>query len=358
MSAWNLRAALRPGLAQLKAYQAEPPQGDAALDANESPFEPTASFKQEALLLAAALDWRRYPDPECGRLRRAAGKVYGAAPEQVMAGNGSDELISLILTAFGGAGRKLLVPTPTFSMYSLLAKASGWQVIEEPLDADFQLGQGFLERARSEKPDLIFLGQPNNPSGALFDAGLIQKLAELPLLLVLDEAYAEFSVQSWIRQALQGPNLLVLRTLSKAYGLAGLRLGFCLGPPAVLAELNKARLPYNIDALAQALGSLALERDADFAPARAEILKGRSRLAAALKQLKGARLWPSDANFFLFSHPEAGRLHRHLLDAGLRLRRFEGGRLDGHLRASVGSPDEMDRLEAALAAFDSVVRTI
>ncbi len=356
MSTWDLSHALRPGLGQLKAYQAEPAQGDAALDANESPFEPPEGYKQAALELAASLDWRRYPDPDCQGLRRAAAKVYATAPEQVLAGNGSDELIGLILTTFGGPSKKLLLPTPTFSMYSLLGKVMGWQVLEEPLSDEFQLTAAFIERARQEKPDLIFLGQPNNPTGGLFEQAKLEELARLPLLLVLDEAYAEFSGQTWVSQTLKRSNVLVLRTLSKAYGLAGLRLGFVIGPALVLAELNKARLPYNIDALAQALGTMALERDVEFASARAEILKGRSRLYAALQGLTQAKVWPSDANFFLFSHPEAGRLQQALLAAGLRLRRFEGGRLEGHLRASVGSPREMERLEAALATFDSVVR--
>jgi histidinol-phosphate aminotransferase len=347
-------APLRPSLAGLKAYQPEPPEGDAALDANESPFAPPPEFLQRAAQAVAVLPYNRYPDPACSGLRSRLASLHGVPQDSLLFGNGSDELIPLLLAAFGGGEALCLVPRPSFSMYKLCALGLGWRVEELGLDPalGWDLSPAFVDRARALKPRLIFLASPNNPTGKALDPGLVGALAALPdCTLVLDEAYAEFGGQSRLAQALGQAGLVVLRTFSKAWGLAGLRLGWLCAQPALVAQLEKLRLPYNIDGLSQALGEAALDLAPQFQARVPQLLALKARLRAILEALPGAQLQPSDANFHLLRHPAAIALHRALLAAGLRVRRFEGGVLDGHLRISVGDAAQLDRLEAVCKAF-------
>ena len=343
---------LRPELAGLHAYQPEAPLGDAALDANENPLAPPAAWMERATERLRGAELNRYPDPACGALRAKLAALHSVPPDSLLFGNGSDELISLLLTAFGGPGAKLLVPAPTFSMYKLCALGQGWQVLEEALSPGFELTEAFVERARAEKPRLIFLASPNNPTGNAFDPGLIEALMGIEgVTLALDEAYVEFSGRSWLAQAPAQGRVLVLRTFSKAWGLAGLRLGWLCGPPALVAELEKLRLPYNIDALAQALAEEAVAMAPEFLGRVPALLEGRGQIRQALEKMPGVLVYPSDANFLLFRCPDAVRLHQHLLDAGLRARRFSAGPLDGCLRLSVGTPQQNQRIENALKGF-------
>jgi histidinol-phosphate aminotransferase len=343
---------LRPELAGLHAYEPEPPLGDTALDANENPLAPPEAWAQRAALRLKEAALNRYPDPSCAALRGKLAALHQVPANSLVFGNGSDELISLLLTAFGGPGATLLVPTPTFSMYKLCALGQGWQVLEEPLDAAFGLTGAFLEKARAAKPRLVFLASPNNPTGNAFDPAMIDALMEIDgVTLVLDEAYVEFGGRSWLKQAPAQGRVIVLRTFSKAWGLAGLRLGWLCAPPALAAELEKLRLPYNIDMLAQALAEEAVDLADLFMGRVPALLQGRETLRAALSALPGAQLFASDANFILFRHPQAVGLHQHLLAAGLRVRRFGAGPLDGCLRISVGSPEQNRRIETALKGF-------
>lgn len=347
-------APLRPTLATLKAYAAEAPLGDVALDANESPFAPPAAFLSRAAAIVAQTAFNRYPDPQAQGLRQRLATLNSVPPQSLLFGNGSDELIALLLGAYGGEGARCLVPTPSFSMYKLCALGLGWQVQEQALDSSlgFDLSPAFVEAARAYKPKLIFLASPNNPTGKALDPAWVDALLSIEgCTVVLDEAYAEFGGRSLLSRAAQTPGLIVLRTFSKAWGLAGIRLGWLCAQPSLVAELEKVRLPYNIDGLTQSLGEAALDLAPEFQARIPQLLALKGRLQSLLATLPGARLQPSDANFVLFSHPRATALHAALLKSGLRTRRFEGGALEGHLRISVGNEAQMDRLETVLRDF-------
>ena len=347
-----MAAELRPELAALKAYQAEPPLGDAALDANENAFGPPAAFLARAQAALAASRLNLYPDPACGALRGRLAALQGVPQSSLLFGNGSDELISLLLTAFGGEGASCLVPAPTFSMYKLCALAQGWKVHEVALGPDWGLTPAFVDAAKRLRPKLIFLANPNSPTANALDPGLVDALRGLEgTTLVHDEAYADFGGRSLLAAAPAEAGLVVLRTFSKAWGLAGLRLGWLCAQPALVAELEKVRLPYNIDALTQALACEALDLAAEFQPRVPRLLELRRRLEAALKALPGAQVWPSDTHFVLVRHPRAQALHAALLAQGLRTRRFEGGRLEGCLRINAGDEAQTERLERAIQAF-------
>ena len=347
-----MAAPLRPALAQLRAYQPEDPLGDAALDANENPYAPPKEWLDRAVGIAQTVQYHRYPDPTAGELRGRLAAMHGLPQDALLFGNGSDELIALLLGAFGGPGALCMMPRPTFSMYRLCALGQGWQVHEEDLGPGWDLTPAFVETARRLKPRLIFLASPNNPTGRAFDPGLVDGLRGLEgTTLVLDEAYAEFGGRSLLRASTEEPGLVVLRTFSKAWGLAGLRLGWLAAEPALVRELEKVRLPYNLNALTQGLAAEALGMAPVFLGRVPRLLALRSRLEAALARVPDMTLWPSDANFILARHPHAARLHAHLLSAGLRVRRFEGGRLEACLRISVGDEAQTARMEAALAGF-------
>jgi histidinol-phosphate aminotransferase len=345
-------ARLRSELNSLHAYQPEPALGDAPLDANENPFEPPASFiaRVPSILATAALN--RYPDPAAAALRERLARLHGLPQASLLFGNGSDELIALLLTAFGGGDALCVVPSPAFSMYRLCALGQGWQVQELELDAGFDLDQAFVERVRELRPRLVFLASPNNPTGNALAPGMVDKLRGLPgTTLVLDEAYAEFGGRSLLSHAPREEGLVVLRTFSKAWGLAGLRLGYLCARPDLVAELEKLRLPYNLNVLTQALACAALDDAPAFMARVPQLLALRQRLEQGLRTLPGAEVYASDANFVLLRCPQALALHAALLDGGLRVRRFGAGRLQGCLRISVGTPQQQQRLEAILADF-------
>ena len=347
-----MAAALRPSLAGLSAYRAEEPLGDAGLDANENPFAPPGAWMERAAALAGGMAYQRYPDPAARGLRRRLAGLHGLPEDALLFGNGSDDLIAQLLTAFGGGDALCLLPRPTFSMYRLCALGQGWRVEEHDLDPDWGLTPSFVDLARRLKPRLVVLASPNNPTGAAFDPALVDALRGLDgVTLVQDEAYIEFGGRSLLKAASGEPGLVVLRTFSKAWGLAGLRLGWLSAEPALVREIDKVRQPYNVNALTQALAAEALDMAPAFLGRVPLLLAFRRRLEDALKALPGATVWPSDSNFVLVRHPRAAALHAHLLIRGLRTRRFEGGRLEHCLRINAGDGPQTARLETALAEF-------
>ncbi len=352
-----MAAALREEFAALEAYA--PPaetRGD-ALDANENPLPPPARWREAARGILEQASVHRYPDPRAAGLRSRLAALHGLPGDALLFGNGSDELIGLLLAAFGGPEALCLVPDPTFSMYRICALAQGWRVEEIPLGPDWELGGSFVDAARRLRPTLVFLDSPNNPTGAAFDPAVVDSLRGLEgTTLVVDEAYVEFGGRSLLAAAPREEGLVVLRTFSKAWGLAGLRLGWLAAHPRLVVGLEKARLPYNVGALTQALGCAALDLAPEFLGRVPGLLAHRTRLSAALAGVPGLRQWRSDANFILCSHPDAAALHGHLLQRGLRARRFEGGRLSGCLRISVGDAGQTLRLEEALGSFVPAAR--
>lgn len=347
-----MAATLRPVLAGLKAYPAPGHSGAVALDANENPFAPPQEWLDRVAAVAASAVFQRYPDPTASVLRSRLGALHGLPEDALLFGNGSDELIPLLLTAFGGGESLCLLPTPTFSMYRLCALAQGWRVHESALGPGWDLTPEFVQDARRLKPRLIILASPNNPTGRALDPGLVDALRGLDgCTLVLDEAYAEFGGRSLLGPSARESGLVVLRTFSKAWGLAGLRLGWLSAQPDLVRELEKVRLPYNLNALTQALATEALDLAPAFLARVPRLLALRSRLQSALERMPGSTVWPSDANFILARHPAAEALYDHLLRRGLRVRRFEGGRLEHCLRFSVGDERQTEQMETALGGF-------
>jgi histidinol-phosphate aminotransferase len=290
-------------------------------------------------------------------LRLALARRWGVAPEQILLGNGSDEIIATLVTAFGG-GRdgqpaRVLYPTPTFGEYESIALAHGARPVAVPLDERFGLDEPALAEAiRRERPALAFFATPNNPTGNRFDAAVLERLAVLQdAVLVADEAYADFGGFTQIPRIGQVPGLFVMRSLSKI-GFAGMRLGALVGPREAIAELDKVRLPYNVSAVSVALACAALASPERLDARIRRVAERRRELEAGLRAIPGLTVFPTDANFVLIRTPgDARAVFDRLLERGVLVRYLSRpGPLERCLRITAGTPEENDACLRALRA--------
>ncbi len=328
------------------------------LDANENPYGPT---DRAAQVLREYGEHHRYPDPISRRLRQAIGAYIGVDPEQVLVGNGSDELIDLLLRLFrpapdasGGIGQVLDCP-PTFGMYSFYGVANDMQVIELPRLPDYAVDVAAIEALceKDPRPKVLFVASPNNPDGQLLPEPALRRLLALPLLVVLDEAYIEFAGGSRAGWVAERDNLVVLRTFSKWAGLAGLRVGYGVFPRALAPALLRLKSPYNVNGAAQAAALATLE-DVAQAQERVRLLVAeRERLFRRLQGVAVVEPHPSAANYILcrvrgYSLEE---LRQRMEAQGILLRYYGRGGLEQCIRISVGTPEQNDAVIAALEAL-------
>lgn len=337
------------------AYQVpEPPRLVAKLDANELPYALPAELRGELGRALAEVAFERYPDPAARRLRAVLARKLGVSGDQLVFGNGSDELIAMLCSAFsarrGSRPAAVLYPGPTFVYYELAAIARGVEPVEVPLTDRFELDEPAVVRGIEEhRPSVVFFALPNNPTGTLWRLGFAAELAARyrDVVIVSDEAYIAYSGATSLPVLADHPNLVVMRTLSKL-GMAGLRVGFTISSPAIAALLEKLRPPYNLSALDQRAAELLLERASEWCAARAaDVVAERARLAAALAA-RGLEVFASEANLLLVRTRDAAALWRRLADAGVIVRLFDAGRLAGCLRITVGTPADNAALLSAL----------
>ena len=316
------------------------------LNTNENPYPP--SPQALAALAACEADaLRRYPQPMADHFRQAAAEVLDVDPDWILAGNGSDDLLTMLFRAVTGPGRAVAYPAPTYVLYRTLAAMQEAPVVEVAFDDEYTLP---VEALAAAAAPLTIVAHPNSPSGTAAPSGALAALAVRAAgVLAIDEAYVAFADYDALDLMRQHPHVIVLRTLSKSHSLAGLRLGFGVAHPDLLAGLAKVKDSYNVDALAARVGAAAI-RDTAYAEAVAgRIRASRDRLTDALVRL-GFRVWPSQANFLLARPPggDARRLHAALRGDGILVRYFAEPGLDETLRITVGTEGQHDRLIAAL----------
>jgi histidinol-phosphate aminotransferase len=342
---------IKPAVTQLQAYNPHRRPGQVKLDANEHPFTLPPVVQEAVLQALAAVSINRYPDPEAEDLRRTLAKRLDVVPDMLLLGNGSDELVQMVLMACGVPGAAVLMPTPTFSMYRLGALMLDQRPVEVPLTADWELDiPRMLAAIARERPRLTFLATPNNPTANCFDGAAVRQLIEaVSGVIVIDEAYYEFSRQTVLPLLKAYPHLLVLRTLSKV-GMAGLRVGVLVGNPALVHEMNKVRLPYNLNAYSQVAAEVVLRHWEMIAPEFRVIIDERERLREGLRRIPGVTVFPSQANFLLARVTAGGaRVWEALGAQGILVRHFPGSpALKGCLRITVGTPSENERLTTTL----------
>jgi histidinol-phosphate aminotransferase len=361
MSASDLAPLFRPELADLEAYVPHVPDGiRVRVDGNEAPHAPEGmdAIVRDAI---ARVPLARYPDPRALELKAAIARRTGARPEGLIVGTGSDEVISLVLTAMARprAGKPqpvVMMPTPTFVMYGVTGRGHGWKVMPVPLDDAWDLDPDAFGRAMGVVvPNVIFIASPNNPTGNRMSDARIERLLDIAgdAFVIIDEAYVDYAGRT-LRSLLEGrPRLGILRTLSKV-GLAAIRIGWLEADPSVVREIDKVRQPFNVSATSQAAATAALEHGWDAIQALTrQVREERARLAAAIGVLPGFSVTPSDTNFLWVGTPApASEVWEDLVRRGVLVRSFHrmGGRLASRLRITVGSSAENDAVLAALAA--------
>jgi histidinol-phosphate aminotransferase len=316
------------------------------LNTNENPYPP--SPKAMDVLRGFEGDWlRRYPQPDARMVREAAAEVYGVPVEWVMAANGSDEMLALLARAFLEPGRTVAYPTPTYSLYVNLAEMQDAAVIEVPYSEAYDLPvEGLLEA----QADLTFVCSPNNPSATVASPADLERLAAgLRGVLVVDEAYTDFADENALGLVPKYGNVIVLRTVSKGYSLAGLRVGLGVAQPELLSGILKIKDSYNVDAVAVRVAAAALSDQAWMLASAAKIKASRATLAEALARM-GFRLWPSQANFVFACPPQgdAGRLYRELKERSILVRYWDRPRLSDKIRITIGTDEENRALIEAL----------
>ena len=316
------------------------------LNTNENPYPPSPRVI-EALRDVAPDRLRRYPDPMADKVRDIVAGMFDVRRENVLCSNGSDELLTLIVRAVVGEGEAVAYPTPTYSLYPVLAEIQAARVIEIPTQADFSLPVAELARTKAR---LMILCNPNAPTGVFTPVETLGRIAErFPGMVVVDEAYVDFSSDHAMRLAKTLPNVLVFRTLSKSYSLAGLRFGYAVGAAELIKGLEKVKDSYNVDAVSIALAAEALQDQAWMLASAEKIRSERARLSARLDDL-GFTVTPSEANFILAAVPGGdGRAwYEGLKGRGILVRWWDLPRLADKLRITVGTPEENNALLAAL----------
>ncbi|HUJ25709.1 MAG TPA: aminotransferase class I/II-fold pyridoxal phosphate-dependent enzyme [Myxococcales bacterium] len=336
-----VRATVRP----LKAYGPPRDPAKVALHLNESPSDVADELKKALADEFAAMDWSRYPITEGSKLAADVADACGVDPASVLVGNGSNELLQLLLLACVEPGDKVVVVAPSFALYGLQAAAMGARVVEVPLRSgeSFRFPVGELI-AHSRDAKLVLIGSPNNPTGTVLSLLQLEELASgVPCLLGIDEAYREFCGQDFAPPLARHERLVLFRTFSKAYAGASLRVGYMLAAPALCAELRKVQLPYNLSTPACLIARALVKRPEIVAGRALLVARERDRVATAMREM-GFKVYPSGANFLLFDADQ--RLHAKLFERGVLIRAYPAL---GALRVSIGAPELNDAFLSELA---------
>ena len=346
---------IRADVQSMHAYAVQDATGLLKLDAMENPYGLPPTLRSELGARLGALALNRYPGARGDDLKRALAD-YAQMPAgfSLMLGNGSDELISLVTMACDLPAASILAPVPGFVMYAISAQLQGVKFVGVPLTADFELdGPAMLAAIATEKPAIVYLAYPNNPTANLWDDATIEQIVEAQGaqggLVIIDEAYQPFAARSYIDRVARHGHVLLMRTLSK-FGLAGIRLGYLMGPQALIAELDKVRPPYNISVLNCECALFALEHADVFAAQAADLRAQRAQLVAGLAKLPAVKQWPSEANMVLVRVPDATKTFEGMKAHGVLIKNVSKMHplLANCLRLTVGTADDNAQMLAAL----------
>jgi histidinol-phosphate aminotransferase len=351
------RPALRTDLELMEGYHSPQVDVDVRLNTNESPVPPPPAWHDAFVAELARVEWHRYPDRGASELRAGLADQYGLDPAMVFAANGSNEVLQSLLLAYGGPGRTAAVFEPTYALHSHISRVTGTSVIEGERGPDFHIERQELDRVLAAEPDVVFLCSPNNPTGTVESAELVRDIAdwaaEAGALVVVDEAYGQFAEWSAIELVDDDRPVVVSRTFSKTWSMAGTRLGYLLAPTWVVEALEQVCLPYHLDTAKQIAGTVALRFVDEMHERVDQLVVERVRLAAGLAEL-AVDQWESGANFILFrAHADTelsgDYVWQSLVDRSVLVRNCASWpRLEGCLRVTVGTRAENDAFLDAL----------
>lgn len=349
----NPSESVKARVRQLRPYSLSPESARIKINQNENPWDTSLRFKEEVLANVRARAWSRYPDFVPAALHERLTAFAKWKPDGVIAGNGSNELIQALMMVTVGEGTRVLISEPTFALYRQIATVLGGEVVSVPLTTGFEYDLKALRDAiESTEPAVTIICSPNNPTGSVLANDCVAELAAASRgLIVIDEAYFEFAETTAATLLEQHPNVVILRTFSKALALAALRVGYLLAAPELAREISKAVLPYNLNAISQSAAEVVIERyEADFKPLVERIIAERERLYAELMRIPGLKPVRSRGNFMIVrSMIEPRHIFKELLQRDILIRDVSGyPMLKEYFRVSVGTPVENDSLIAAL----------
>lgn len=330
---------------ELESYKVESKTQGTTLNKNEIPWSLSDKVEKALIKRIKTMNFNRYPDSDCADLKTAISRYTGIDAESISAGNGSDELIHMVLQVFIDPGDTVAVHNPTFSMYKIYGTICGARIWEYNLDSNFEIKlDEYLDCLQKEKPKVVILCNPNNPTGRRLELSEIEQVLRMVDGIVLvDEAYFEFSGLTAAGLLSEYDNLIILRTFSKALGLAGLRVGYMLACPAIISYIDRVRSPFNVNTFAQAAAVEVLE-NFDTVKERIEAIKSeRERLAALLTSFENLQCFESWSNFILVRSPYASEIYKRLQTAGIYIRGFTSSVLKDCLRITIGSRLENDK---------------
>ena len=339
----DVRTLIKKEVREQEGYRADIMSYRAKMDANESPFSLSPLLRKKLFEEIKKVSLNRYPEPGAPLIRKRFAEHYGVADNMIMIGNGSDELIQILCAALVNSSSVVMVPVPTFVMYKIIASTSGHRVAEVPLGAAFDLDlPAMLNRIAKDAPVLTFLSYPNSPTSNCFSEKSVAAIVEASKgIVVVDEAYGSFAGKTLLPLLNKYDNLVILKTLSKV-GLAAIRIGFLIGSPTLIRELDKVRLPYNINTLSQVAAGFYLDHIDTFLGQTRDILAGREELLRALGKIKGVHTYPSDANFIFFSCDfDTDNIYSALAQEGILIKNLNSpGVLKNCMRVTVGNREE------------------
>ena len=338
----------RAGLRDVAPYEAPQLDVDVRLNTNECPYPLPDAFRDDLARAVRDLSLNRYPEREADTLRARIAALNGHASEGTWVANGSNEILLELLQSYAGPGRRVAVFEPTYALHSRLAWVTQSEIVRLDLEEPWRIASGNVAAVFAQEPDVVFVCSPNNPTGNTQPLDAVTELASHgSALVVVDEAYIEFGGQSALALLERFPNLVIVRTFSKAFALAGARIGYCLTSPEIVEDLRRVRLPYHLSAITQAAGSVALDHREEALGILGRIRAERDRILEALPRI-GVEAFGSDANFVLFRPPSpAGEVWQGLLDRGVLVRDFSTA-VPGCLRVTAGTPTEVGRFLSAL----------
>jgi histidinol-phosphate aminotransferase len=343
---------IKPAVRAISAYTLDPYRAGVKINQNENPFDMPEEIKAEVRGRLERRAWSRYPDFVPASLLERLAAFAGWKPEGTLAGNGSNELIQAALTVTVGAGTRVLIPEPTFTLYRQIVTVLGGEALTVPLTPELRFDIAAIgERAKGERADVVIICSPNNPTGCRLEEREVFDLASnFDGIVIIDEAYHEFSGRTVAGLLEELPNLIVLRTFSKAMAMAGLRVGYLLARPEVAREVHKATLPYNLNFFSATAAEVACEKFDLLRPQIERIVRERERLQSELHEIPGIEPVRSSANFMLARTAKPPRkVFEELLARDILIRDVSRyPMLSSYVRVSVGSPEENDRLVAAL----------
>ena len=325
------------------------------VNANECNLNLPPLVEERVMSRLSRVAFNRYPNEQYDDLRDQIARNFNVAIDMILIGSGSSEIIEKVFYAFGGSARKKIVyPQPSFSMYKIYAKAAEAQAIPFDLDDNYDLDvDKFIETVNGEKAHLAVVCNPNNPTGNVLTVEQIEKIAQsIDCAFLLDEAYVEFYGQTAVGLVKKYPNLIVARTFSKAYGLAGARVGYMIANRDVTKMIEKTFMPYHMNVLSLATADIVYQMRDEFVPRIQMMIAERKRMSEQLKKLNGIKVYPSETNFVLIKYDRAVELNRRLEELDIGVRYFVGNpRLENCLRISMGTREENDAWFAAIEKF-------